>query len=86
MRAGNERTRLAPGWYHSGMAMTVRLPAELDAKLEHLAAARHTSKHAVLLEAAERFVSEEFKTDLVIGLTREIAEEYAELFTRLEDA
>lgn len=68
------------------MAMTVRLPEELDAKLEQIAAARHTSKHAVLLAAAERFASEELKTARVLELTAEVAEEYAELFRRLEDA
>lgn len=68
------------------MAMTVRLPEELDAKLEQIAAARHTSKHAVLLEAADRFVTDEFKTAMVLALTDEVTEEWAELFTRLEDA
>lgn len=68
------------------MAMTVRLPEELDAKLEQIAAARHTSKHAILLEAADRFVTDEFKTAMVLALTDEVTEEWAELFTRLEDA
>lgn len=68
------------------MAMTVRLPAELDEKLEQIAAARHTSKHAVLIEAANRFVTDEFKTAMVLALTDEAAEDWAELFERLEDA
>lgn len=66
--------------------MTVRLPAELDEKLEQIAAARHTSKHAVLIEAANRFVTDEFKTAMVLALTDEVAEDWAELFERLEDA
>lgn len=68
------------------MAMTVRLPAELDAKLEALARARHTSKHALLIEAADRFVSEEHKTEMVLSAIDEIGDEYADAIKRLEDA
>ncbi len=68
------------------MAMTVRLPEELDKKLEELARARHTSKHAILIEAAERFTSTESKTDRVLRIADEIAERYAETIKRLEDA
>lgn len=73
-------------WYHSGMAMTVRLPAELDAKLEEIARARHTSKHAVLIEAATRYANSESKTEQVLRIADEIAERYADTITRLEDA
>lgn len=68
------------------MAMTLRIPAELDAKLEKLAAERHTSKHAVLLEAAERFVRSEDKTERVLAAVEIIGEEYADTLRRLEDA
>src|SRR5690606_9181653 len=40
-------------WYHFGMAMNVRLPEELDQRLGELAARRHTSKHALLIQAAD---------------------------------
>ncbi|QTV80532.1 ribbon-helix-helix protein, CopG family [Microbacterium sp. NIBRBAC000506063] len=68
------------------MAMTVRLPAELDAKLEEIARARHTSKHAVLIEAATRYANSESKTEQVLRIADEIAERYADTITRLEDA
>ena len=68
------------------MAMTVRLPEELDAQLEEIARARHTSKHAVLIEAATRFVNTESKTDRVLSIADEISERYADTLTRLEDA
>jgi len=68
------------------MAMTVRLPAELDAKLEQIAASRHTSKHAVLIEAADRFVTDEFKTAMVLAAADRITEQYADAIQRLEDA
>lgn len=68
------------------MAMTVRLPSELDAKLEAVARARHTSKHALLIEAADRFVGEEQKTEMVLAVIDEIAVDYADALKRLEDA
>jgi predicted transcriptional regulator len=68
------------------MAMTVRLPEELDAKLEAIARARHTSKHAILIEAAERFTATESKTSRVLAAIDEIGDRYAETITRLEDA
>lgn len=68
------------------MAMTVRLPAELDAQLEAIARARHISKHAVIIEAAARFANSESKTDRVLSIGEDIAERYAETLKRLEDA
>ncbi|MGO3148268.1 MAG: ribbon-helix-helix protein, CopG family [Leucobacter sp.] len=68
------------------MAMTLRIPEELDAKLERLAVARHMSKHAVILEAAEKLVSEELKTALVISEADRVMEQYAKTIRRLEDA
>lgn len=66
--------------------MTLRLPAELDQALEAIAAARNTSKHAILLEAADRFVRQESKTDRVLRAVDDIGIEYAETLRRLEDA
>lgn len=68
------------------MAMTVRLPEELDAQLEAIARARHTSKHAVIIEAATRFVNSETKTDRVLSIAESVAERYADTLKRLEDA
>lgn len=68
------------------MAMTLRLPAELDAKLEEIARARHSSKHAVIIEAAERFANSESKTAEVLRIVDEISEQYADTIKRLEDA
>jgi len=68
------------------MAMTVRLPEEIDAQLEKLARDRHTSKHAVLIEAVDRFVKQESKTERVLAAVDDIGVEYAEAIRRLEDA
>ena len=73
-------------WYHSGMAMTVRLPAELDARLTELAARRHTSKHSLLIEAADRFLREEITTEQAVAIAAEVADRYSELLKKLEDA
>lgn len=68
------------------MAMTLRLPAELDARLEKLAAARHTSKHALILEAADRFAHEQGKTARVLAAVDEVGSEFADAIERLKDA
>ena len=65
------------------MAMTVRLPEELDARLEALARARGTSKHAILIEATDRFVSSEARTAHVLEVAQDMAERYAETLDRL---
>lgn len=68
------------------MAMTLRLPEDLDAKFEELAARRHTSKHALLIEAADRFIREEVTTDEAVTIALGVADRYAELLKKLEDA
>ena len=68
------------------MAMTVRLPEELDARLDEIARSRHTSKHAILIEAATRFANTETKTERVLSIADEVAERYGDTLTRLEDA
>ncbi len=68
------------------MAMTVRLPEELDARLGALAERRHISKHALLIEATDRFLREELTTERTVAVALDVADRYAALLTRLEDA
>ena len=68
------------------MAMTVRLPEELDAQLGELASRRHTFKHALLIEAADRFLREEVTTEQAVSIARGVADRYADLLKKLEDA
>lgn len=68
------------------MALTVRIPEELDRQLEELAAAQHVSKHALILQGAslvlERYSRrEEIESGLQFVLSHD-----AELLQRLEDA
>lgn len=68
------------------MAMTVRLPAELDARLGEIAAQRHTSKHALLIEAADRFVADTHRSALVDAAVDFVFDNDKVLLERLEDA
>lgn len=68
------------------MAMTIRLPADLDARLDALAEQTHTSKHAVVVQAVEAHIDRQLKTAAVIESLDETSRDYAELIRRLEDA
>ncbi|WEK61287.1 MAG: ribbon-helix-helix protein, CopG family [Candidatus Microbacterium colombiense] len=68
------------------MAMTVRLPEDLDAQLGELAARRHTSKHALLIEAADRFVRDSSRTAEVNSAVDFVLSNDRVLLERLEDA
>lgn len=68
------------------MAMTVRLPEELDAQLEAIARARHTSKHAILIEAATRFANDTSRSAQVNGAIDFVLTNDSALLKRLEDA
>ena len=68
------------------MAMTVRFSAELDEQLQKIADARHTSKHALVLQAVEVLVKTETKTDQVMASVERTLVRDAELLARLEDA
>jgi predicted transcriptional regulator len=66
--------------------MTLRFPTELDAALQRIADARHTSKSALVLGALEAYVIRETKTDQVMASVERTLARDAELLTRLEDA
>lgn len=73
-------------WYHPSMAMNLRIPPALDAQLDRLVAAQHSSKNAVVLQAIEEHLRRELKVQQVIESLDETSRDYAELMTRLEDA
>ena len=68
------------------MAMTVRFSPELDAQLQKVAEARHTSKHALVLQAVEEHLMQEVKTRRVVESLDETTRDYAETIERLKDA
>lgn len=68
------------------MAMTLRLPAELDAALEAAAEQQRVSKQSYVISAVERALRQEEKTARVLASLDETSENYAGLIKRLEDA
>jgi len=68
------------------MAMTLRLPAELDAALELAAQEQRVSKQSYVISAVERALRQEEKTARVLASLDETSENYAGLIKRLEDA
>ena len=46
-----------PFWYHSGMAMTLRLPPEVEAQLKQVAENEHRSVQQTVLVAIEEYLS-----------------------------
>ena len=68
------------------MAMTLRFPPDLDAALQKIADARHTSKHALVLGALEGYVKSQTKADQVMESVERTLVRDAELLRRLEDA
>ena len=78
--------RLVLVWYHEAVAMNLRVPEELDWRLEQLAAEEHTSKSALLLQGAE-LVLQRHRRSREIGAGLDFVMSHdAELLTRLEDA
>ena len=68
------------------MALNVRIPAELDAQLDALAAREHVSKHSLLLQGAELVVRNRGRRDDVERAVDFVLAHDAELLKRLADA
>jgi predicted transcriptional regulator len=68
------------------MAINLRIPEELDAQLEDLAAREHTSKHALILQSVEQLVSDRARRAEVHRAVDFVLEHDAELLDRLADA
>lgn len=83
---GWSRNRWVPFWYHLFMAMNLRVPEDLDRRLEKLAAEEHTSKSALLLQGGELVLQRHARRrEISEGLDFVMSHD-AELLTRLEDA
>lgn len=68
------------------MAITVRIPDELDARLEQVAKRQHTSKSALLLQGATWVVERDARRgEIDAGLDFVLSHD-ADLLRRLEDA
>ena len=68
------------------MAITIRIPDELDARLDIVAKAQHTSKSALLLQGATWVVERHSRrAEIDAGLDFVLSHD-TDLLTRLEDA
>ncbi len=77
---------VGPKWYRFGMAMNVRIPAELDRQLEELAAREHVSKHSLVLQGVELMVRTRARREEIDRGIDFVMDHDAELLSRLEDA
>ncbi|WP_229503413.1 CopG family ribbon-helix-helix protein [Nesterenkonia sedimenti] len=68
------------------MAMTLRLPEELDKKIEEIAERRHISKHALIAQSVEQFVREDEERRQVDEAFDYAFERYGKVIERLADA
>lgn len=68
------------------MAMNLRVPEDLDRRLEQLALEEHTSKSALLLQGAELVLQRHRRSrDISAGMARVMSHD-GELLKRLGDA
>lgn len=68
------------------MAMTLRLPEELDRALDTIAEAEHMSKHALILSGLEQLARERIEKAILRADFDRLRREEAEVLKRLEDA
>ena len=68
------------------MAMTLRVPEDLDRRLEQLAAGEDTSKSALLLQGAKLVLQRHARRREISEGLDFVMRHDAELLTRLEDA
>ena len=68
------------------MAMNLRVPGELDRRLEQLAAEEHTSTSALLLQGAELVLQRSGRRRDISGGLEFVMSHDVELLKRLEDA
>jgi len=68
------------------MAITVRIPDELDARLDEVAQQQHTSKSALILQGATWIVERHARRSEVDAGLDFVLSHDADLLRRLEDA
>ena len=68
------------------MAMNVRIPEELDRRLEELAAREHVSKHSLVLQGAELLVRTRVRREEIDRGIDFVVTHDAKLLRRLADA
>jgi predicted transcriptional regulator len=77
---------MAPATYHSGMAMTLRLPDNLDEAARVLADREHRSLHGFVVNAVEEYIRRHGMDVVVEQIAAEGARKYADALDRLGKA
>lgn len=75
--------RAIPDWYHSAMAMTLRLTPEDEQALTQLAEAEGVSKQEATVRAIHEAASRRVRRDQVTALSAAARDRYADLLDRL---
>lgn len=68
------------------MAMNLRIPEELDALLDEVAKAEHTSKNAVVLRGVKMVLEDHHRNVVRESTLSRVLDEDADLMRRLADA
>lgn len=74
---------MVPLWYHTSMAMNLRLDEEDSSLLRALAEAEHVSMHEAVLRAIRRSAREVAHTERVREATAEMVDHWGEVLDRL---
>jgi hypothetical protein len=69
--------------YHSGMAMTLRLPENIDRTARILAEREHRSLHGFVVNAVEEYIHRHGMDVLVEQIGQSCVERYADALDRL---
>ena len=75
--------RLKPQWYLAGMAMTLRLPEEINERAKILAEREHRSLHGFVVNAVDEYIRRHGIDIVVEQIAHKNATRYAELLDRL---
>lgn len=70
-------------WYHFGMAMTLRLPDELEKELDAIAAEEGVSKHSLITESARDLVERRRQRTVIWGAVKHVDAKYGDVIDRL---
>lgn len=72
-----------PIWYHFGMAMTLRLPAELEQELDALAVEEGVSKHSLITEGARELIERRRRRAVIGRAIDHVDTKYGDVIDRL---
>lgn len=75
--------KVIPEWYRHGMAMTLRLPEDIDARAKVLAEREHRSLHSLVVNAVDEYIRRHGIDIVVQQIAQNGAARYAEALDEL---